>query len=973
MSQQKKKGTSVNESASSASKQKGTHSNENSAKKDRQIYSSEEQDIQKSSNVLQNNSDGQNQTNQESHLNTASNIVYIDPQVVYPSSEKNPIENINTPIFENSIWLNKTGQKKKASVYPTKRWGHTSVVYEKYLYVYGGCGKQQDCSKTMQIFRLDCETYEWNKVEYTTDVIPDSRDSHTANVINNKMWVFGGSNSELLFNEFWTFDLQKNEWLNPSSLIKGEIPSPREGHASAVLQDRYLVIIGGFNSEIEQIYQDVYVIDTKNKTSKNIGTIRMPVRESQSVCVIDDNIYLFGGQGYNEEYYNDLHRLKIENIKKNPSLNVEEIKTKSEFVPSKRSSHSAVAFQNRYIFIIGGEQGEQDPNNMLILNDIWVYDTRMNFWHEIKAKCQKGVQFRGRFGFSASCYKDKIIVYGGMQNQNILLEDIMVLHLRDDSKQFLVEERSQCSMCDSICGLTLNGHILKNDMLFDKRQRDLFFQQARQAHLPSQALSFHDIENSQNVIQNKNPQECWRYTEDSLIKLPYTNSQLAMKFKYLSIDFLKSLANMISSPFQAIALLFNFLFSLNDQVYIEFKDNTDSSLLLYQNKQGANSKDFLKYVYSFSHTRFLEYDRFNKDREPYMKENDRLITISEFSNQIKIAGCRLGEQIILQSRHLNTYSIGVINFSNKQSNEAVENVEQNMIESFYYSYDEQNKKFVSQDGEQMKAIIDKLVDKQYVDFHKEENDITQGFSIRIRNLSRISDLKSDYSSSNQQEKNEIVYQSSVNDLVLNTPSFIDPNEIKSLNQTIDYSFKQFAKYFYYNPNQTKELFLNDEKIEFQSYVSSLQTIPSLLKIENNDNQQYLEQIGDLQLFTQNPDNTNEDSNKALNGCLAYYDNKFVFRFGSETQVGFPSFLKIYNKYIDKKTIYNVHGTLVLQDFLKPNIVYNQIENQFLDEIFQTKIKKIIKDACSSLKRKGDDSINKFQPSIKKQPKLNEQK
>lgn len=71
---------------------------------------------------------------------------------------------------------------------------------------------------------------------------------------------------------------------------------------------------------------------------------------------------------------------------------------------------------------------------MNILNDIWVYDFKMNFWHEIKAKCQKGVQFKGRFSFSASCYKDKIIVYGGMQNQSYLLEDIMVLHLRDDAK-----------------------------------------------------------------------------------------------------------------------------------------------------------------------------------------------------------------------------------------------------------------------------------------------------------------------------------------------------------------------------------------------------------------------------------------------------------------------------------------------------------------------------------------------------------
>lgn len=83
----------------------------------------------------------------------------------------------------------------------------------------------------------------------------------------------------------------------------------------------------------------MYVIDTKNKTSKKIGTIRMPVRHSQSASVIDDAIYLFGGHGNSGDYYNDLFLLRIDNIKKSPSLNVEEIKPKGDFIPPKRALH----------------------------------------------------------------------------------------------------------------------------------------------------------------------------------------------------------------------------------------------------------------------------------------------------------------------------------------------------------------------------------------------------------------------------------------------------------------------------------------------------------------------------------------------------------------------------------------------------------------------------------------------------------
>lgn len=102
----------------------------------------------------------------------------------------------------------------------------------------------------MQVFRLDCETYEWEKVNSISSDVPEARDSHSANLVNHKMWVFGGSNSDLLYNQFWTFDLQTTEWIHQTPFMKGEMPSAREGHSSAVLYNQFLIIIGGFNSEV---------------------------------------------------------------------------------------------------------------------------------------------------------------------------------------------------------------------------------------------------------------------------------------------------------------------------------------------------------------------------------------------------------------------------------------------------------------------------------------------------------------------------------------------------------------------------------------------------------------------------------------------------------------------------------------------------------------------------------------------------
>lgn len=83
------------------------------------------------------------------------------------------------------------------------------------MYVYGGCGKQADTVKTSSVFRLDCESFEWEQLSVPENSVqPQARDSHTASVVGTSMWVFGGSNYETLLNEFWRFDLISHLWVD---------------------------------------------------------------------------------------------------------------------------------------------------------------------------------------------------------------------------------------------------------------------------------------------------------------------------------------------------------------------------------------------------------------------------------------------------------------------------------------------------------------------------------------------------------------------------------------------------------------------------------------------------------------------------------------------------------------------------------------------------------------------------------------
>lgn len=91
-----------------------------------------------------------------------------------------------------------------------------------------------------------------------------------------------------------------------------------------------------------------------------------------------------------------------------PNLNCVQVNPKGR-CPPPRSSHCALAY-NKYLIILGGEGADKD-NNSILLNDMWAYDTVENIWIEIEV--DKNI-FKPRSCFTASIYKNKILIFGGL-------------------------------------------------------------------------------------------------------------------------------------------------------------------------------------------------------------------------------------------------------------------------------------------------------------------------------------------------------------------------------------------------------------------------------------------------------------------------------------------------------------------------------------------------------------------------------
>jgi hypothetical protein len=213
----------------------------------------------------------------------------------------------------------------KKSNQPSARWGHSTVIYNNYLWVFGG-----NISQTMKgmcpVYRLplanDFSQSKWEKLPLKGEG-SQARDSHTAVALSSGiMYIFGGLSGDNPTNDIFEFDMK--ETLGWSKWFKEDYSSvkARESHVCLAFDERWLFVIGGIgltdseNSDSDEkdsglmAESFVAVFDTKEKCARNVEGWeyqgRTPCeRESHSVCKMGDSWYLFGGRPIQVDLMND--------------------------------------------------------------------------------------------------------------------------------------------------------------------------------------------------------------------------------------------------------------------------------------------------------------------------------------------------------------------------------------------------------------------------------------------------------------------------------------------------------------------------------------------------------------------------------------------------------------------------------------------------------------------------------------------
>ncbi|XP_072002534.1 host cell factor 2 isoform X2 [Engystomops pustulosus] len=168
---------------------------------------------------------------------------------------------------------------------PTPRESHSAVMYSKKdrgkskLYIFGG---MSGC-RLSDLWELDIETMTWSSPG-AKGAFPLPRSLHTANIIGNRMYIFGGwvpkmseddspSSQETHWkctNSFSFLDLDSMEWkalMTDSSEDRRDWPGPRAGHCAVTVGKRLYIWSGrdGYKKawNCQVCCKDLWYIDTE--------------------------------------------------------------------------------------------------------------------------------------------------------------------------------------------------------------------------------------------------------------------------------------------------------------------------------------------------------------------------------------------------------------------------------------------------------------------------------------------------------------------------------------------------------------------------------------------------------------------------------------------------------------------------------------------------------------------------------------
>jgi len=210
---------------------------------------------------------------------------------------------------------------------PAPRANMGACIYNGKIYIFGGHGGlNYQRIAFNDLYTFDLETEAWEKLSYA-NTAPDGRGGHSVFASDEKVYIYGGWNSEQQYNNILIFDLEKKEWSDPD--IYNEIH--RWNHCSVLVEaipTWKFFIFGGECAEYNEGNPRAFGEYVNSSCFLDLGTVKwttyasdkdlypeMPCPREYAAMAYDprdSKLIVYGG--WNNGWFNDLYSLTVSKI-----------------------------------------------------------------------------------------------------------------------------------------------------------------------------------------------------------------------------------------------------------------------------------------------------------------------------------------------------------------------------------------------------------------------------------------------------------------------------------------------------------------------------------------------------------------------------------------------------------------------------------------------------------------------------------
>ncbi|KAG0215248.1 hypothetical protein BGX28_000467 [Mortierella sp. GBA30] len=214
-------------------------------------------------------------------------------------------------------------------------WRPSFTRVDQKLYLFGGGGHV-----TNDLHVLDLVTMNWDCVLAKDGVPPTKRYGHTAVLWNNHIIIFGGSNEYYEYrDDVIVFSLVTRTWFRPE--IRGEVPA-RYLHSATVYKNK-MYVYGGFakNSKCTYVLEELRILNLDTWTWSEAHAV--PGRYNHSASLVGSKLWIYAGKDVTGNTVSDLHSIDLTTLRVLPHAGI------SGKVVLLKSQHFSEAIGNQLI------------------------------------------------------------------------------------------------------------------------------------------------------------------------------------------------------------------------------------------------------------------------------------------------------------------------------------------------------------------------------------------------------------------------------------------------------------------------------------------------------------------------------------------------------------------------------------------------------------------------------------------------